>query len=130
MNSVGAVADYAVMLTARNTFDLLPAAATAMGLVVGSVIAFSLHRRFTFKDAEGAALSQAVRFGMSLSALVSMHAYAVGILCDSFGLHMVLAKLVADITVVPVPQAFLLRRFVFPERRATPPHASAVAIPS
>ncbi len=116
MNAVGAALDYSTLLTARELFDLAPAAATALGLTVGSTTSFLLNRRFAFGDARGGMTGQALRFALSMVLLLTVHSFAVSSLCD-LGLHVVLAKMVADLTVLPVPQAFLLRRFVFPTRR-------------
>jgi putative flippase GtrA len=129
MNAVGAALDYSVLLTAREGFDLAPVAATALGLTVGSTTSFLLNRRFAFGDARGGMMGQALRFALAMVVLLAVHSFAVNALCEGLALHVVLAKMVADLTVLPVPQALLLRRFVFPTLRRTATAEQRLALP-
>ncbi len=120
MNAVGATLDYTVLLSGRELFDLAPEAATALGLAAGSTVSFLLNRRFAFGDSGGAVASQLTRFALAMALMLALQSVTVGALREELALNFILAKLVADLTVLPIPNALLLRRFVFPARRRSP----------
>ena len=122
--AVGAVSsgvDYALVY-GTSTFLAFPAAFAALcGLGVGTVTNFLLNRRFAFKDSGAGWAGAAVRYFGALGCLMLVHATAVGLLTERAGLHILLAKLVADVTLLSGGQLLVLRYIVFPRNKTPRP---------
>jgi putative flippase GtrA len=120
--AVGAVAtmvDVAVLLVCVRAFNFPNPLAAAVGVCVGSTVAFFGNRRFAFLDCEPEMGPQLIRFIATVSVGMALHASLVHVLADLFAVPVVLAKLIADLAVFGLGQLFLLRYVVFPVARRT-----------
>ncbi len=117
---VGAVAtmvDVAVLLLCVRWLGFPNPLGAAVGVTVGSTVAFFGNRKFAFPDCEPEFRPQLVRFAATVGVGIAVHAPLVGVLADMFAVPVVLAKLIADLAVFGLGQLFLLRYFVFPEAK-------------
>jgi putative flippase GtrA len=118
--AVGAVAtlvDVCVLLCCVRVFGFPNPLGSAVGVTVGSAVAFFGNRNFAFRDAEPEMGPQLVRFVATVSVGLAVHTPLVAVLADMFSVPVVLAKLIADLAVFGVGQLFLLRYLVFPEAK-------------
>jgi len=114
---VGAVAtlvDIAVLLLCVRFLGFPNPLGAAVGVAVGSTVAFFGNRKFAFPDCEPEMAPQLVRFIATVSIGMALHASLVHVLADLFTVPVVLAKLIADLAVFGLGQLFLLRYLVFP----------------
>jgi putative flippase GtrA len=115
--AVGAVAtavDVGVLLVCVRWLGFPNPLGAAVGVAVGSTVAFFGNRRFAFPDCEPEMAPQLVRFIATVSIGMALHASLVHVLADLFPVPVVLAKLIADLAVFGLGQLFLLRYLVFP----------------
>jgi putative flippase GtrA len=118
--AVGAVAtliDVGVLLVCVRLLGFPNPLGAAVGVTVGSTVAFFGNRSFAFQDAEPEMAPQLLRFVATVSVGIVVHASLVHVLADMFLVPVVLAKLIADLAVFGVGQLFLLRYVVFPEAK-------------
>jgi putative flippase GtrA len=118
--AVGAVAtlvDVCVLLVCVRLFGFPNPLGAAVGVAVGSTVAFFGNRWFAFQDAEKPMAPQVLRFVATISVGIAIHASLVHVLADMFSVPVVLAKLIADLAVFGLGQLFLLRYLVFPEAK-------------
>ncbi len=115
--AVGAVAtlvDVCVLLLCVKGLDFPNPLGAAVGVAVGSTVAFFGNRTFAFPDCEPEMGPQLARFIATISIGMALHASLVHVLADLFAVPVVLAKLIADLAVFGLGQLFLLRYLVFP----------------
>jgi putative flippase GtrA len=124
-NTVAGVGDYAVLLTSAKLLGLPTAVCAFLGLSVGLSASFLLNRRFVFRDTSATLGGALLRYVAAVTCLMSLHAAAVGLLTDRIGLHIVVAKMLCDATLLTGGQLLLLRWFVFPRNNK---NAAAVAV--
>jgi putative flippase GtrA len=118
--AVGAVAtfvDVCVLLVCVRLLGFPNPLGAAVGVAVGSTVAFLGNRTFAFRDREPELGPQLLRFVATVSVGMALHASLVHVLADLFSVPVVLAKLVADLAVFGVGQLFLLRYVVFPKAK-------------
>jgi putative flippase GtrA len=118
--AVGAVAtlvDVCVLLVCVRLLGFPNPLGAAVGVSVGSTVAFFGNRWFAFTDAEKQMAPQVIRFVATISVGIAIHASLVHVLADMFSVPVVLAKLIADLAVFGLGQLFLLRYLVFPEAK-------------
>jgi putative flippase GtrA len=118
--AVGAVAtlvDVCVLLVCVRLLHFANPLGAAVGVTVGSTVAFFGNRIFAFRDAEKEMAPQLIRFAATISVGIAVHASLVHVLADLFAVPVVLAKLIADLAVFGLGQLFLLRYLVFPEAK-------------
>jgi putative flippase GtrA len=118
--AVGAVAtlvDVCVLLVCVRLFGFPNPLGAAVGVAVGSTVAFFGNRIFAFADSEKEMGPQLVRFAATVSVGMVLHASLVHVLADLFAVPVVLAKLISDLAVFGLGQLFLLRYVVFPEAK-------------
>lgn len=130
--AMGAIATPLDILTMLACVKLLgwPNPVGAMvGVVVGCTFAFVANRLVAFTDARGTLREQVVKFILSTSGAMVVHAALVYALADRLGVPLVIAKLSSDFAVFTIGQLFMLRYVVFPRKRAeeapAPPDAQA-----
>ena len=122
---VGALAtlvDVCVLLVCKKVLKLPTPVGAAIGVAVGSTIAFFLNRSFAFRAQGTPVTGQAVKFIISTSIAISIHVPLVSILIDWFGVPVVVAKFIADILVFSVGQLLVLRFLVFRKSHAQARH--------
>ena len=115
--AVGAVAtlvDVGVLLLCVRWLGFPNPLGAAVGVAVGSTVAFFGNRKFAFPDCEPDMTPQLVRFIATVSIGMALHASLVHVMADLFTVPVVLAKLIADLAVFGLGQLFLLRYLVFP----------------
>jgi putative flippase GtrA len=115
--AVGAVAtgvDICVLLCCVRWLGFPNPLAAAVGVAVGSTVAFFGNRTFAFLDCAPEMAPQATRFVLTTGVGLVAHASLVHVLADMFAVPVVLAKLVSDLAVFGVGMLFLLRYVVFP----------------
>ena len=117
VGAVATVVDIGVLLLCVRWLGFPNPLGAAVGVTVGSTVAFFGNRTFAFPDCEPELRPQLVRFAATVSVGIAVHAPLVGVLADLFGVPVVLAKLIADLAVFGLGQLFLLRYFVFPEAK-------------
>jgi putative flippase GtrA len=118
--AVGAVAtlvDICVLLVCVRLLRFSNPLGAAVGVTVGSTVAFFGNRIFAFRDAEKEMAPQLIRFAATVSVGIVVHASLVHVLADLFAVPVVLAKVIADLAVFGLGQLFLLRYLVFPEAK-------------
>jgi putative flippase GtrA len=118
--AVGAVAtavDVCVLLFCVRVFGFPNPLAAAVGVTVGSTVAFFGNRNFAFRDTDPEMAPQLIRFAATVSVGIPVHATLVYLLTAKFAVPVVLAKLMADLAVFGLGQLFLLRYVVFPEAK-------------
>jgi putative flippase GtrA len=118
--AVGAAAtavDIVVLLTCVRWLGFANPLAAAVGVAVGSTVAFIGNRRFAFRDADPEMAPQLLRFVATTSVGMGAHAALVHVLADLFVVPVVLAKVIADLAVFGLGQLFLLRYVVFPRAK-------------
>jgi len=118
---VGALAtlvDVCVLLLCKKVLKLPTPVGAAVGVAIGSTIAFFLNRSFAFRAQGTPVTGQAVKFIISTLIAMSIHAPLVGILADWLDVPVVVAKLVADVLVFSVGQLLVLRFLVFRKSHA------------
>lgn len=121
---IGAVAsavDYSIVWALGVAVGIPSAFAAASGLTVGTTVNFALNRRFAFGDCASGFGAAALRYAAAFGALMLVHASAVGVMADRFGVPLLLAKLLADVTLLSGGQLLLLRYVVFPRNKAPLP---------
>jgi putative flippase GtrA len=117
VGAVATVVDVCVLLLCVHFFGFSNPLAAAVGVTVGSTVAFFGNRRFAFRDTEPEMAPQLIRFAATVSVGIAVHASLVHVLSDIFLVPVVLAKLIADLAVFGLGQLFLLRYVVFPQAR-------------
>lgn len=118
--AVGAVAtvlDIAVLLVCVKALSWPNPAGAMVGVLFGSIFTFFANRHFAFRDHNPNLAPQAAKFALATAAGMLAHAQFVYVFADRLGLHVVLAKLGADLIVFTIGQILLLRYFVFPKKK-------------
>src|SRR4029079_2843752 len=96
--------DVCVLLVCKKVLKLPTPVAAAIGVAIGSTIAFFLNRSFAFRAQGTPVPGQAVKFIISTLIAMSIHAPLVGILADWLDIQVVIAKLLADVLVFRIGQ--------------------------
>jgi putative flippase GtrA len=125
VGAASTLVDLAVLLLMVHAFGWANAPAAMVGVTVGSTFNFFANRHFAFRDHAPELAPQAARFVVATGLAMLVHAGVVHLLADRWALHVVLAKLVADVCVFTFGQLLVLRYFIFP--RSSSPGAPAQA---
>ena len=113
VGALATVLDICVLLVCKKVLKLPTPVGAAIGVAVGSTLAFFLNRRWAFR-AQGTPLTgQAVKYVISTLIAMSIHAPLVGILADWLDVPVVVAKLAADVLVFSVGQLLAMRFLIF-----------------
>jgi putative flippase GtrA len=113
VGALATVLDICVLLVCKKVLKLPTPVGAAIGVAVGSTLAFFLNRRWAFR-AQGTPLTgQAVKYVISTLIAMSIHAPLVGILADWLDVPVVVAKLIADVLVFSVGQLLAMRFVIF-----------------
>jgi putative flippase GtrA len=126
VGALATVVDICVLLTCVRLLKLPTPVGAAVGVAIGSTLAFFLNRSFAFRAQGTPVTGQAVRFIISTLIAMSIHAPLVGILADRFDVPVVVAKLAADVLVFSIGQLLALRFLVFRksmQKGAQPPQS-------
>jgi putative flippase GtrA len=113
--------DHAVMIAAVRAGVLAPAAATALGALCGSLVAFLLGRRWVFGAHGDAMVGQALRYLVVSALSLGLNVAGEALLVRA-GVHYVVARVAVALAVGLGWNFPLQRRWVFvaaPSRRAT-----------
>lgn len=110
--AVGSALDYATVLTLIGRFGVRTSVAAACGLVMGGGINFATNRVCVFRSS-GRLGNELLRFVVSFGALLMLHATVVGLLRDRLGVPILIAKPLADLTILGASQPWVLRCWVF-----------------
>lgn len=129
VGAVATVADYTLVTVTTQLFDLWAPVATACGLTLGATLAFFGNRRFAFQASHRPLLPQALRFVVGMGSIIAVHAAAVWGLTGPLGVHVLVAKPLADVTILAAGQLLILRRFVFPPELDPVPAGAAAPAP-
>src|SRR5262249_32453232 len=125
---VGALAtlvDVCVLLVCKKALKLPTPVAAAIGVAIGSTIAFFLNRAWAFRAQGTPVTGQAVKFIISTLIAMSIHAPLVGILADWLDVPVVVAKLAADVLVFSVGQLLAMRFLIFRKSTRKSSHSKA-----
>ncbi|HEY1905339.1 MAG TPA: GtrA family protein [Myxococcaceae bacterium] len=128
VGALATVVDICVLLVCKKVLKLPTPVGAAIGVAVGSTLAFFLNRSFAFRATGTPVAGQAVKFIISTLIAMSIHAPLVGILADWLDVPVVVAKLIADILVFSIGQLLVLRFLIFKKTHGTgqpPPAASS-----
>lgn len=128
--AVGALAtalDVMILLAIVHLLAWPNAAASAVGVTVGSTFTFFANRHFAFRDHTPDLAPQAIKFVLSTGVALLLHAWLVWFLADQHGVHVVIAKLISDLLVFTCGQLLVLRYLVFPKAKVEASPALAVA---
>lgn len=117
--AVGAVAtliDISVLLICVKVAGLPNPVGAMCGVCVGAVFSFFANRHFAFQDRHPEMAPQALKFVLTTTAAMGIHASLVWLLTDHWDIPVVIAKMMADVAVFSVGQLLLLRYVVFPRK--------------
>jgi putative flippase GtrA len=117
VGALATVVDVCVLLICKKVLKLPTPVGAAIGVAIGSTLAFFLNRSFAFRAQGTPVTGQAVKYIISTLIAMSIHAPLVGILADWLDVPVVVAKLCADVLVFSIGQLLVLRFLVF---RKTP----------
>jgi putative flippase GtrA len=113
VGALATVVDVCVLLVCKKVLKLPTPVGAAIGVAIGSTIAFFLNRRWAFRAHGTPVAGQAVKFLISTLIAMSIHAPLVGILADWLDVPVVVAKLIADVLVFSVGQLLAMRFLIF-----------------
>jgi len=113
VGALATVVDVCVLVVCKKVLKLPPPVAAAIGVAIGSTIAFFLNRSFAFRAQGTPVTGQAVKFIISTLIAMSIHAPLVGILADWLDIQVVIAKLLADVLVFSIGQLLAMRFLIF-----------------
>jgi putative flippase GtrA len=113
VGALATVVDICVLLVCVRLLRLPTPVGAAIGVAIGSTLAFFLNRSFAFRAQGTPVTGQAVRYIISTLIAMSIHAPLVGILADWLDVPVVVAKLIADVFVFSIGQLLALRFLVF-----------------
>jgi putative flippase GtrA len=113
VGALATVLDVCVLLVCKKILKLPTPVGAAIGVAIGSTLAFFLNRSFAFRAQGTPVTGQAVKFLISTLIAMSIHAPLVGILADWLDIQVVLAKLIADVFVFSIGQLLAMRFLIF-----------------
>jgi len=126
VGALATVVDICVLLVCKKVLKLPTPVGAAIGVAVGSTIAFFLNRSFAFRAQGTPVAGQAVKYIISTLIAMSIHAPLVGILADWLDVPVVVAKLIADVLVFSIGQLLAMRFLIFRNSHGTgPPPATS-----
>src|SRR4051794_40876023 len=104
MGGLATVLDVLVLLLCVDGFRLPNPVAAMIGVTVGATFTFFANRHFAFRDHKPDLAPQALKFAIATGGSMFVHAGVVWLLADHFHLHVVIAKLAADVMIFSVGQ--------------------------
>jgi putative flippase GtrA len=113
VGALATVLDISVLLVCKKVLKLPTPVGAAIGVAIGSTLAFFLNRRWAFRASGTPVAGQAVKFIISTLIAMSIHAPLVGILADWLDVPVVVAKLIADVLVFSIGQLLAMRFLIF-----------------
>lgn len=116
--AVGAVStalDVAALLLLVRGLRLSTPLASALSVALGCAASFLLNKFLAFRDARTPLLPQAARYAATMAVAMSVHASLMYGLTERLGLHLLTAKLAADLLVFGCGSLWALRFVVFRE---------------
>jgi len=116
-SGVASLGDYSVLLVCAKLLRLPSTVSAFLGLCIGISSSFLLNRRFAFRQSSATFGGALVRYLVAIGCLIPLHAVTVGLLTDRVQIPIVLAKLLADATLLAGGQLLLLRYVVFPRNK-------------
>lgn len=123
VGALATIVDVCVLLVCKKVLNLPTPVGAAIGVAVGSTLAFFLNRAWAFRARGTPVAGQAVKYVISTLIAMSIHAPLVGILADWLDVPVVVAKLAADVLVFSVGQLLAMRFLIFRKTlRETPRH--------
>lgn len=115
LGSVAATAiDFAALALLVERLGVDPVAATALGSLAGAVTNFALARRWIFRDHQGTAASQALRYALVSGVSLGFNTLGECALATRLGVHYLVARVLVSVTVSLLWNFPMHRRFVFP----------------
>jgi putative flippase GtrA len=125
VGALATVVDVCVLLVCKKVLKLPTPVGAAIGVAIGSTIAFFLNRRWAFRAQGTPVAGQAVKFLISTLIAMSIHAPLVGILADWLDVPVVVAKLIADVLVFSIGQLLAMRFLIFRKSMRKAPQEGA-----
>jgi len=113
VGALATVVDVCVLLVCKKVLKLPTPVGAAIGVAIGSTLAFFLNRAWAFRAQDTPVAGQAVKFIISTLIAMSIHAPLVGILADWLDVPVVVAKLAADVLVFSIGQLLAMRFLIF-----------------
>lgn len=113
VGALATVVDVCVLLVCKKVLKLPTPVGAAIGVAIGSTLAFFLNRAWAFRARGTPVAGQAVKYIISTLIAMSIHAPMVGILADWLDVPVVVAKLAADVLVFSVGQLLAMRFLIF-----------------
>jgi putative flippase GtrA len=113
VGALATVLDVCVLLFCKKVLKLPTPVGAAIGVAIGSTLAFFLNRAWAFRARGTPVTGQAVKFIISTLIAMSIHAPLVGILADWLDVPVVVAKLAADVLVFSIGQLLAMRFLIF-----------------
>ena len=122
VGALATVVDVCVLLVCKKVLNIPTPVAAAIGVAIGSTLAFFLNRAWAFRAQGTPVTGQAVKYIISTLIAMSIHAPLVGILADWLDVPVVVAKLAADVLVFSVGQLLAMRFLIFRKSMRETPH--------
>jgi putative flippase GtrA len=125
VGALATVLDICVLLVCKKVLKLPTSVGAAIGVAIGSTLAFFLNRWWAFRARDTPVTGQAVKYVISTLIAMSIHAPLVGILADWLDVPVVVAKLIADVLVFSVGQLLAMRFLIFRKSMRETSHPGA-----
>lgn len=112
--------DFGTLALLVERFGVHPVPATALGALAGAVFNFTLARRWIFRDHDGAAASQALRYALVSGASLGLNTLGEYALVTQLGLHYLASRAFVAVVVSLGWNFPMHRRVVFPRAVEAP----------
>jgi putative flippase GtrA len=119
-SALSTLVDFGTLALLVERFGVHPVAATALGALAGAVFNFTLARRWIFRDHDGSAAAQALRYALVSGASLGLNTLGEYALATRLGVHYLLARALVALLVSLCWNFPMHRRVVFPRAGSAP----------
>lgn len=119
-SALSTLIDFGTLALLVERFGVHPVAATALGALAGAVFNFTLARRWIFRDHDGSAAAQALRYAFVSGASLGLNTLGEYVLATRLGVHYLLARALVALLVSLCWNFPMHRRVVFPRAVEAP----------
>jgi CDP-diacylglycerol--glycerol-3-phosphate 3-phosphatidyltransferase len=119
-SALSTLVDFGTLALLVERFGVHPVAATALGALAGAVFNFTLARRWIFRDHDGSAAAQALRYALVSGASLGLNTLGEYVVATRLGVHYLLARALVALLVSLCWNFPMHRRVVFPRAVEAP----------
>ncbi|MGC4117825.1 MAG: GtrA family protein [Myxococcales bacterium] len=110
---VSTMVDVAVLFIAVHAFRLATVPASALGVIAGCAVSFTLNKYVAFRDSGSPLWPQLGKYAATVVAATMIHATLMGLFVDHLRVPLLPAKLVCDVIVFACGCVLVMRLFIF-----------------